>query len=327
MMPPVAASLHPNPILLSGSSHPALAESLASELNLPLTPLTLETFPSGELYASIDESVRGADVFILATHAHPVNDSLMESLIVADAAVRASAGRVTMIVPFYPYARQDRKGLKREPITASMVAKLYKAAGVDRVMTLDLHATQIQAFFDGPFEHLYAMGILSDYIREQYADEAEDLVVVSPDAGRVKVAEKWTDRLGCPLAIIHKRRDNGEVRAFEVVGEVQGKVCVLVDDMVDTAGTITEAARTLSAKGAKKIIVASTHGVLSDPALERLEAPCISEVVLTDSLPSASQAASKLSKITVLPLAPLLARSIETVFGERSLSSTFKGLA
>lgn len=320
------SSSTPHIALIAGSSHPGLSRSVAEHLGVEQVRTTLEHFPSGESSVRIEESVRNCDVFILQSHTPPVNDHLVEHLLLIDAARRASARSVTAVLPFFPYARQDRKGLSREPISARVVADLYASVGVDRIIAVDLHTAQIQGFFDGrPVEHLYSMPMLTGYVAEKFKDG--DVTVVSPDAGRVKVAERWTDRLECPLAIIHKRRDGDVVTNFEIVGDVRGRTCVLIDDMIDTAGTITAAAATLKAQGAKRIIAVATHGVLSGPALERLAASDFDEVVLTDTLPTAVAAAKECSKITVLSAAPFLADAIRAVFSGGSVTTMFEGSA
>ena len=306
--------------LLSGRSHPALAEAVAKELGVDLTPTSAYDFANGEIFVRFEESVRGADTFVLQSHTAPINKWIMEQLIMVDALKRASAKRITVVVPFYGYARQDKKHRGREPISARLMADLFKTAGADRLMTVDLHTAQIQGFFDGPVDHLFALPLLADHIKERLA--GQPITVVSPDAGRVRVAERWTDVLGAPLAIIHKRRDPdvpNEVKVFEVVGDVRDRVCVVVDDMIDTGGTIVKAAETLIQQGARDVVVAATHGILSDPACERLESSPISEVVVTDTLPISAT----LSKLTVLSIAPLLATAIHEVFMDGSVTRLF----
>ena len=240
-----------------------------------------------------------------------------------DALKRASAKRITVIVPFYGYARQDKKHRGREPISARLMADLFKAAGADRLMTVDLHTSQIQGFFDGPVDHLFALPLLAEHVASRVA--TDQITVVSPDAGRVRVAERWTDVLGAPLAIIHKRRDPdvpNQVRVFEVVGDVKDRVCVVVDDMIDTGGTIVKAAETLFENGAKDVIVAATHGILSDPARDRLQQSQISEVVVTDTLPIPPE--RQFDKLTVLSIAPILATAINEVFTDGSVTSMFE---
>lgn len=310
-------------VLLSGRSHPELAESVASELGIDLSPTLAYDFANGEIFIRFRESVRGTDAFVLQSHTTPINKWIMEQLIMIDALKRASAKRITVIVPFYGYARQDKKHRGREPISARLMADLFKAAGADRLMTVDLHTSQIQGFFDGPVDHLFALPLLAEHVASRVS--REEITVVSPDAGRVRVAERWTDVLGAPLAIIHKRRDPdvpNQVRVFEVVGDVKDRVCVVVDDMIDTGGTIVKAAETLFENGAKDVIVAATHGILSEPAQERLQQSRISEVVVTDTLPIDQD--KTFDKLTVLSIAPILAKAINEVFTDGSVTSMFE---
>lgn len=310
-------------VLLSGRSHPELAESVADELGIDLSPTLAYDFANGEIFIRFRESVRGTDAFVLQSHTTPINTWIMEQLIMIDALKRASAKRITVIVPFYGYARQDKKHRGREPISARLMADLFKAAGADRLMTVDLHTSQIQGFFDGPVDHLFALPLLAQHVSSRVS--TDEITVVSPDAGRVRVAERWTDVLGAPLAIIHKRRDPdvpNQVRVFEVVGDVKDRVCVVVDDMIDTGGTIVKAAETLFENGAKDVLVAATHGILSDPAKERLQQSRISEVVVTDTLPIPEDL--QFDKLTVLSIAPILAKAINEVFTDGSVTSMFE---
>ncbi len=310
-------------ILLAGRSYPALAQEVADALDIPLSPTLAYDFANGEIFVRFQESVRGTDAFVLQSHTTPINKWIMEQLIMIDALKRASAKRITVIVPFYGYARQDKKHRGREPISARLIADLFKAAGADRLMTVDLHTSQIQGFFDGPVDHLFAMPLLARHVASKV--DRERITVVSPDAGRVRVAERWTDILGAPLAIIHKRRDPdipNQVRVFEVVGDVRDRVCVLVDDMIDTGGTIVKAAETLFENGAADVIVAATHGILSDPARERLQESQISEVVVTNTLPIAEDHCFE--KLTILSIAPILAKAITEVFTDGSVTSMFE---
>jgi ribose-phosphate pyrophosphokinase len=310
-------------VLLSGRSHPELAESVAGELGIDLSPTLAYDFANGEIFIRFRESVRGTDAFVLQSHTTPINKWIMEQLIMIDALKRASAKRITVIVPFYGYARQDKKHRGREPISARLMADLFKAAGADRLMTVDLHTSQIQGFFDGPVDHLFALPLLAEHVASRVS--TDEITVVSPDAGRVRVAERWTDVLGAPLAIIHKRRDPdvpNQVRVFEVVGDVKDRVCVVVDDMIDTGGTIVKAAETLFENGAKDVIVAATHGILSDPAKERLQQSRISEVVVTDTLPITED--RLFDKLTILSIAPILAKAINEVFTDGSVTSMFE---
>jgi ribose-phosphate pyrophosphokinase len=309
-------------MLFSGRTHPALAEEVAKELGIEVCPTRFDTFANGEIFMRYLESVRGSDAFVIQSHADPVNESIMEQLIMVDALKRASAKRITVVTPILGYARQDKKHRGREPISSRLVTDLFRTAGADRMMAVDLHTDQIQGFFDGPVDHLFALPILADHVASQ-VDHAE-ITVVSPDAGRVRTADRWADRLGAPLAIIHKRRDPdvaNEVKVHEVVGEVKSRVCVLVDDMIDTGGTIVKASEALFEQGAKKVIVAATHGVLSGPAAERLQNSRISEVVITNTLPVPEE--RSFEKLTQLSIAPLVARAINEVFTDGSVTSLF----
>jgi len=315
-----------NLIIVSGRAHPQLAEDVANELGCTVLESDNRTFANGEIYARYAESVRGCDAFVIQAHSHPMNEWLMEQLIMVDALKRASAKRITVVAPFYPYARQDKKGRGREPISARLVADLFNAAGADRIMSVDLHAAQIQGFFDGPVDHLFAMPVLLEHFQQKL--NPDELTVVSPDMGRVRVADVWSDKLGAPLAIIHKRRDprvHNEVSVHEIVGDVNGRVCLLVDDLIDTGRTIQKAAEALKKNGAKGVVVAATHAVFSDPATEVLQSEAIDEVVVTDTLPLPDS--KKWDRLTVLPIAPLLARAIREVFDDGSVTSMFDGQA
>ncbi len=312
-------------VIVSGRAHPQLAEDIAAELGTELVETDTRTFANGEIYARFGESIRGTDVFVIQSHTAPINEWLMEQLIMVDAAKRASAKRITVVAPFYPYARQDKKGRGREPISARLVADLFKAAGADRIMSVDLHAAQIQGFFDGPVDHLFAMPVLLEHFRGL---DASDLTVVSPDMGRVRVADIWSDKLGAPLAIIHKRRDPlvpNQVSVHEIVGDVAGRTCLIVDDLIDTGRTIVKAAEALKAHGATSVIVGATHAVFSDPATEILQSEFIDHVVVTDTLPLADE--KRWDRLTVLPIAPLIARAIHEVFDDGSVTSMFDGAA
>ncbi|KGJ80403.1 ribose-phosphate pyrophosphokinase [Cryobacterium roopkundense] len=313
-------------VLVSGRAHPQLAIDIATELGSELLHTDARTFANGELYARFDQSVRGSDAFVIQSHTAPINEWLMEQLIMVDALKRASAKRITVVAPFYPYSRQDKKGRGREPISARLVADLFKVAGADRIMSIDLHAAQIQGFFDGPVDHLFAMPVLLEHFREKL--DPATLTIVSPDMGRVRVADIWSDRLGVPLAIIHKRRDPlvpNRVSVHEIVGQVEGRVCLLVDDMIDTGRTIALAAEALREAGAIGVVVAATHAVFSDPAVDMLQNPAISAVVVTDTLPIPEE--KRFPTLTILPIAPLLARAIHEVFDEGSVTSMFDGAA
>ncbi len=311
-------------VLVCGRAHPDLADEVARELGVSLVPTTIYDFASGEIYVRYGESVRGCDAFVLQSHCAPINQWLMEQLLMIDALKRASAKRITAISPFFPYSRQDKKHKGREPISARLVADMYVTAGADRLMSVDLHAAQIQGYFDGPVDHLWAMPVLVNYMKQRV--DRENLTVVSPDAGRVRVADVWSDRMGAPLAIIHKRRDPSvpnEVKVHEVVGEVAGRTCLLVDDMIDTAGTIAQAAEALKENGAGDVIVAATHPVLSGPAVDRLKNGPIAEVVVTNTLPVPVE--RQFDKLTVLSIAPLIARAIREVFDDGSVAGLFEG--
>jgi ribose-phosphate pyrophosphokinase len=311
-------------MICTGRAFPELAEEVAVMLGTELVPTRSLTYANSEIYVRFEESVRGADAFVMQSHPAPVNEWLMEQLIMIDALKRASARRITVVSPFYPYGRQDKKHAGREPISARLVADLYKAAGANRVMSVDLHAAQIQGFFDGPVDHLLALPVLAEYVKANY--DTSEMTVVSPDAGRVRLADMWSDDLGSPLAIIHKRRDPNkanEVAVGEVVGDVNGRVCLLVDDMIDTAGTICQAATALKAAGAKKVIAAATHPILSGPAGRRLNESEFEEVIVTNTLPLPD--GINVPKLTVLSMAPLLAQAIQAVFEEGSVASLFGG--
>ena len=311
-------------IIVSGRAHPQLAKDVAKELGTQVLSSTAYDFSNGETYVRFNESVRGCDVFVVQSHGDRVNDWLMEQFIMVDALKRASAKRITVVAPFYPYARQDKKHLGREPISARLIADLYKTAGANRIMSIDLHSSQEQGFFDGPWDHLWAQPVLVDYIRGRI--DTSHAAVVSPDAGRIRVAERWANALGgTPLAFVHKTRDvtrPNESVANRVVGDVKDRSCILVDDMIDTGGTIAKAVRVVLTAGAKEVIVAATHGVLTGPAVERLSTCGAKEIVVTDTLPI--PAAKRFERLTVLPIAPLLARAIKAVFDDGSVARLFE---
>jgi ribose-phosphate pyrophosphokinase len=312
-------------VILSGGAYPELADEISAEIGVTVTPTTRRQFANGELFIRPNDSVRGTDAFVVQSHTTPLNDWLMESLILVDALKRASAKRITVVAPFYPYARQDKKHRGREPISARLIADLFKTAGADRLMAVDLHTAQIQGFFDGPVDHLFAMPLLATYVREKYGNE--DLVVVSPDTGRVRTAEQWADELGgLDLAFVHKTRNidaANEVVANRVVGDVAGRCCLLIDDMIDTAGSITKAAELLFLDGATDVIIAATHGIFSGPATDRLKNSRIREVVVTNTLPIRDE--NLFDKLTVLSIAPLLGQAIREVFEDGSVTSLFRG--
>jgi ribose-phosphate pyrophosphokinase len=313
--------------VFSGRAHPELAQEVVEGLGTGLVPQSAYEFANGEIYVRYEESVRGCDAFVLQSHTSPINEWIMEHLIMVDALKRASAKRITVVMPFYGYARQDKKHRGREPISARLVADLFKTAGADRLITVDLHADQIQGFFDGPVDHLMALPILADYVRDKYGDQ--QLAVVSPDAGRIKVAERWSARLGgVPLAFIHKTRRTdrpNETVANRVVGDVSGRIAVLTDDMIDTAGTIVKAAEACIEAGATGVIIAATHAILSDPAVDRLKNSPATEVIVTNTLPISPD--RQFDKLTTLSIAPLLSRAIREVFEDGSVSSMFDGHA
>ena len=312
--------------LYSGRTHLDLSQEIARCLDVELGEPNLVDFANGEIRPRFAESVRGTDVFVIQSHAgnggSSINDSIMEQLIMIDAAQRASAKRITAVCPFYGYARQDRKAEGREPITARLVADLFRAAGAKRMVSVDLHSGQIQGFFDGPVDHLTAMPVLETYLR----DHAVDPVIVSPDAGRIKVAERLAQHLHADLAFIYKRRPKGTTNvavARDVIGEVDGRQCILVDDMIDTAGTIVSAAEILKTKGANDVWAMATHGVLSGPAIDRLKNAPIDRVVITNTLPLPPE--KQLDKIEVLSVAKIIADALNAVFEDTSVSEIFGG--
>jgi ribose-phosphate pyrophosphokinase len=312
-------------VLLSGRAYPELAAEIAAQVGVTVTETTARDFANGETFIKPDDSVRGTDAFVIQSYTSPINQWVMESLILVDALKRASAKRITVVAPFYPYARQDKKHRGREPITARLMADLLKTAGANRLMAVDLHTAQIQGFFDGPVDHLFAMPLLSEYVERRYG--AEDLVIVSPDTGRVRMAEQWADALGGrEIAFVHKTRDidsANEVVANRVVGDVSGRSCLLIDDMIDTGSSITKAADLLFANGATDVIIAATHGIFSPPATDRLKNSQVSEVIVTNTLPIRPE--QEFDKLTVLSIAPLLAKAIKEVFEDGSVTSLFAG--
>lgn len=309
-------------MLFVGSSHKRLGEEIAAKLGVKLGQVELSTFANGEIYVRFLESVRGTDVFVLQTISAPVNRNLMELLIMVDALKRASAERITAVIPHFGYARQDKKVAAREPITAKLVANLLMTAGVDRVVTMDLHAGQIQGFFDVPVDHLTAIPLLATYFKEK---KIKNLVVCSPDVGRVKTVKQLADLLGAPLAIIHKTRPARNVaEVTAVVGEVKGKNAILMDDMIDTAGTMTQAVEALKKEGAEDIFVCATHALLSPPAVDRIKKSPIKEVVVTNTLPLTEE--KRFDNLSVISVADLLAKAIANIHEDSSVSILFKGI-
>ena len=312
-------------MLFAGRSHPELAEEVAKHLNVSITPQSAYDFANGEIFVRFQESVRGTDAFVIQSHCAPINKWVMEQLIMVDALKRGSAKRITVVMPFYPYARQDKKHKGREPISARLIADLFKTAGADRLITVDLHTDQIMGFFDGPVDHMRAQKVLAEYVSEMYG--GEKITVVSPDSGRTKLAEKWANQLGGrPIAFIHKTRDPlrpNEVVANRVVGEVSGRLCVVVDDMVDTGSTLSKAVRQLLDEGAAGVVVAATHGVLSGSAPQLLAQCGAREVIFTNTLPIPE--GKRFPGLTVLSIAPLLARTIQAVFEDGSVTELFDG--
>jgi len=311
-------------MIFSGRAYPELADEIGKELDTGLGAVRLGDFANGEIYCRFEESVRGSDAFVIQCHTTPINTWLMEQLFMVDALRRASAKRITVVAPFYPYSRQDKKTLAREPISARLVADLFLTAGANRIISVDLHTAQIQGFLDAPLDHLTALPLLADYIASRV--DTSRLTIVSPDSGRVRTAEKFADRLSCPIAFIHKRRDPrvlNEAKVHEVVGEVEGRTAVIVDDMIDTAGTITKAVDALVAKGATEVLVAATHGIFSEPAIDRLKNSSVAEVIVTNTLPLPEE--KRFDKITVLSIAPIIAAAIRAVFDDSSVSGLFDG--
>ncbi len=315
--------------LYSGRTHPALAGEVAEHLGLVLGDANVTEFANGEMRPRFAESIRGSDVFIMQSHygvdGRSINDSIMEQLIMIDTAYRASAKRITAVCPFYGYARQDRKAEGREPITARLIADMFKSAGAKRMVSIDLHSGQIQGFFDGPVDHLTAMPVLEDYVRTY----ATNPVIVSPDAGRIKVAERMAQHLehkGADLAFIYKRRPKGTANvaeAKEVIGDVEGRLCILTDDMIDSGGTICSAAELLMQRGATEVWAMATHGVLSGPAIDRLKNAPLDRIVLTNTLPLPPE--KQIDKIEVLSVAPIIADALNAVFDDTSVSEIFGG--
>ena len=305
--------------IFTGNANPELAKEICDYLGLPLGEAFVGRFNNGEVQIMIDESVRGKDVFIIQPTSYPVNDNLMELMVMADALKRASARHITAVVPYYGYARQDRKTRGREPITAKLVANLMQTSGITRLVTIDLHAGQIQGFFDVPVDHLYGASILAKYINEK---DLEDVIVVSPDLGGVTRAHDLADRIGAPIAIIEKKRpEPGVAKVMNLIGDVKGKNCIIVDDIVDTAGSLVEGAKALKEFGAKSVMAAVTHAVLTDPASERIANSNIKELIVTNTMPLPENC--KLDNVTQLSVAPLLGEAIMRIFHEVSVSNLF----
>ena len=306
--------------LFSGNSNRPLAQEMCDSLGIPIGKATIKRFSDSEVFLQIEENVRGADVFVVQSTCYPGNDNLMELLIMIDAMKRASADRITAVLPYYGYARQDRKVAPRTPITAKLVADLITTAGADRMLCMDLHAGQIQGFFNIPVDHLYATPVILDYIKKHFDD---DIVIVSPDAGGVERARAFAKMLNCSLAIIDKRRTAPNVaEVMNIIGEVEGKVAILVDDMVDTAGTLAQGAKAIKDNGAKKVYACSTHPVLSGPAISRIEQSVMEELVVTNTIPLSKDGAA-CSKIKVLSVASILAEAIKRIYVGDSVSSLF----
>ena len=309
--------------IFAANSTVLVSEQIAECLGLPLGKSEVSTFSDGEITVSLFESVRGSDCFIIQSTCAPVNNNIMEMLIMIDAMKRASAARITAVIPYFGYARQDRKAKARDPISAKLVADLITTAGADRVLTMDLHVPQIQGFFNIPVDHLLGAPVLSNYLKDRIGDNVDEYVAVSPDLGSVTRARTFATRLGCPLAIVDKRRQKANVsEVMNIIGDVRGKKVILIDDMVDTAGTLCNSAQALIDKGgATEVIACATHGVLSGPAIERLQNSCIKELILLDTIPLPPEKA--IPKITLLPVAPLFAEAIERIYEDKPVSTMY----
>ncbi len=311
-------------LIFSGSANEPLAEEVAGLLGTGLGGVERSVFANGEIYIHYTESVRGSDCFVIQSHSHPVNVHVMEQLIMIDALKRASAKRITAVVPFYGYARQDKKGRPREPISARLMGDLFRVAGADRIASVDLHTGQIQGFIDAPFDHLTSLHLFVDYLRKSMDGPT---TIVSPDAGRVRLASRYARHLESHVAFVHKRRRGdvrNEVSALVVVGEVDGRHAIIVDDMIDTGGTVTAAAELLKSRGALSVRVVATHGVLSPPAVDRIKNAPVEELIITNTLPVPDDA-KHLDKLTVLSIGPILAGVIDAIFSDASVSEIFKG--
>ena len=308
--------------IFAGNSHKKLAKDIAAKLGLQLGNSEVKIFSDGEISVNINETVRGSEVFVLQSTCDPVNDNLMELLIMIDAFKRASAAKITAVLPYFGYARQDRKAKARDPISAKLVADLITTAGADRVLTIDLHAPQIQGFFNIPVDHLYGGPLLANYFKHKFKDNLEDVCIVSPDHGSVGRARQFAQKLGVPFAIVDKRRPRPNVaEVMNIIGDIEGKYCIMVDDMIDTAGTIVAGASALMAKGAKEVYCACTHAVLSGPAIERLEESPLKEIVFLDSIPLAKS--KMLDKFKVLSVAPIFAETIKRIYEDISISPLY----
>lgn len=308
--------------IFAGNSHKKLAKDIASRLQLPLGNSEVKTFSDGEIYANINETVRGSDVFVLQSTCDPVNDNIMELLIMIDAFKRASAARITAVIPYFGYARQDRKAKARDPISAKLVADIITAAGADRVLTIDLHAPQIQGFFNIPVDHLLGVPLLANYFKHKFKDMQEQVCIVSPDHGSVGRARQFAQRLNVPFAIVDKRRPRPNVaEVMSIIGDIKDKYCIMVDDMIDTAGTITVGADALMARGAKEVYACCTHGVLSGPAIERLKASPIKELVMLDTIPLTKE--KQLPNVKILSVAPICAEAINRIYEDISVSPLY----
>jgi ribose-phosphate pyrophosphokinase len=315
-------------MLYSGSIHPTLASEIADNLGIPVSHGELRRFASGEIYFRADESVRGADVFVVQTHYEPVNEAVMEQLIMIDALKRASAKRITAVVPYYGYSRQDKKALSREPISAKLIADLLTAAGADRIVSVDLHSGQIQGYIDGPFDHLTALPLIATYLRDGLGLQGEDVVVVAPDAGRIKTSEKLREYLHADLAYLYKRRSREEAHKIVEMRlvyeeDIAGRPCVMVDDMIDTAGTLVHGVQVLASMGAGPIYAGATHPIFSGKARQNLEEAPIEEVIVTNTVPIPDE--KQFSKLRVLSIAPLVANALRAVFEDSSVSEIFGG--
>ncbi len=308
--------------IFSGNSNPSLAQGVAGCLGLPLGKSSCTKFSDGEISVSLHESVRGSECFVVQSTCTPVNDNLMEMLIMIDALKRASAASITAVMPYFGYARQDRKAKARDPISAKLCADLITAAGADRVLTMDLHANQIQGFFDIPVDHLFGAPMLANHMKKKIGKDPEGFVVVSPDLGSVTRSRNFAAKIGCPLAIIDKRRPKANVsEVMNIIGDIEGKKVILVDDMIDTAGTLCNAAQAVIDNGALEVYACATHAVLSGPATERIKNSVIKELILLDTVPVPEE--NMLDKYTVLPVAPVFAEAIERIFADKPVSPLF----